>query len=117
MNKKLKTTHESIYERIKDIINNARNRALYTVNTEMVRAYWFIGKEIIEEEQRGKERARYGEELIEMLAKKLTFEFGPGFIARNLWYMRNFYLSFPKVNALRSELTWTHYRLLIRVTG
>lgn len=115
MNKKGIGKQSTIYDRIRSIISSARSKALYAVNTEMVQAYWLIGKEIVEEEQKGKRRAGYGEQLIEMLAKKLTFEFGSGFLARNLWYMRNFYLSFPKLNALRSELTWTHYRLLMRV--
>ncbi len=113
--KKELAKRDSIYEKISEIIENARTRALYAVNTEMVRAYWLIGKEIVEEEQKGKKRAEYGRELVELLAKKLTSEFGHGFIARNLWYMRNFYLCFPKLNAVRSELTWTHYRLLCRV--
>jgi len=115
MNGKNIAKKNSVYQRIRAIIEESRGRALYAVNTEMVQAYWLIGREIVEEEQKGKERAKYGEELIEMLSKKLTSEFGPGFITRNLWYMRNFYLSFPKLNALRSELTWTHYRLLMKV--
>lgn len=115
MNKKGIAKQNTIYDRIRSIISSARSKALYAVNTEMVQAYWLIGKEIVEEEQKGKRRAVYGEQLIEMLAKKLTLEFGSGFLARNLWYMRNFYLSFQKLNALRSELTWTHYRLLMRV--
>jgi predicted nuclease of restriction endonuclease-like (RecB) superfamily len=115
MKKKDIKNQSAIYERIRSIIEESRSRALYAVNTEMVRAYWLIGREIVEEEQKGKKRAGYGEELIKLLAEKLTAEFGPGFIARNLWHMRNFYLFFPKLNALRSELTWTHYRLLMRV--
>ena len=105
----------SLYQRIRNIIEKSRGKVLYAINTEMVHAYWLIGKEIVEEEQRGRKRAEYGKELIESLAEKLTSEFGSGFISRNLWYMRNFYLCFPKLNALRSELTWTHYRLLLKV--
>ncbi len=67
------------------------------------------------EEQGGKDRAEYGKTLVEELSQRLTKDFGRGFDKRNLWNMRKFYLSFQKVNALRSELTWTHYRMLLRV--
>ena len=68
-----------------------------------------------EEEQRGAARADYGKRLIRDLSKRLSKEFGKGFEKRNLWFIRSFYLAYPKVNALRSELTWTHYRILLRV--
>lgn len=103
------------YENIKQILEKARNTAYRAVNFAMVQAYWQIGKVIVEEEQKGKERAEYGKFLIKELSQRLTKECQKGFIERNLWYMRDFYLKFPKVNALRSELTWTHYRLLLKV--
>lgn len=81
----------------------------------MVMAYWQIGKIIVEEEQKGEERAEYGFSLIKEISHKLTKEYGNGFTERNIWYMREFYLKFKKVNALRAELTWTHYRLLLQV--
>ncbi|MEK6645477.1 MAG: PDDEXK nuclease domain-containing protein [Candidatus Firestonebacteria bacterium] len=81
----------------------------------MVIAYWNIGRLIVEEEQKGKKRAEYGAYLIDDLSKRLTVEFGKGFDERNLFFMKQFFLVFPKVNALRSELSWTHYRLLSRV--
>jgi len=81
----------------------------------MVQAYWHIGEVIVEEEQNGKEKAGYGKALIKELSEKLTKEYGRGLNERNLWHIRSFYLTFPKVNALRSELSWTHYRLLLRV--
>lgn len=104
-----------IYDRIRKIIENARSNIARAVNTEMVIAYWHIGKEIVEAEQGGKLRAGYGERLLETISKKLSDDFGRGFDARNLFYMRQFYLSYPKLNALRSELSWTHYRILMRV--
>ena len=67
------------------------------------------------EEQKGKERAEYGKALIKELSIRISRDYGKGFNERNLWYMRTFYSIFPKVNALRSELSWTHYRLLLRV--
>ncbi len=69
----------------------------------------------MEEEQAGKERADYGTQLIRLLAKKLVLDFGEAVDERNLYYFRKFYQVFPILNALRSELSWTHYRSLIRV--
>ena len=81
----------------------------------MVYAYWHIGKRIVEEEQDGAERAKYGKRQIEQLSKQLTVEFGKGLSVRNLRNMRSFYQTFPIRNALRTELNWTHYRCLIRI--
>jgi len=80
-----------------------------------VMCYWEIGRLIVEEEQKGKARAEYGKRLIRELSKQLSDEFGKGFDKSNLWNMRSFYLCFPKVDAVRRELSWTHYRLLLRV--
>ena len=103
------------YLRIKSILDEARQNVYRHVNTVMVKAYWNIGRLIIEEEQRGKKRANYGVMLVRDLSIKLTKEFGKGFNERNIFYMKQFYIAFPKLNALRSELSWTHYRLLMRV--
>ena len=108
-------TIESLYGQIRDIIEEARGKVYRTANFAMVQAYWQTGKLIVEEEQRGKERAEYGKTLIKQLGKRLSETHGRSFNERNLWYMKQFYLTWPKVNALRSELTWTHYRLLMRV--
>ena len=80
----------------------------------MVEAYWNIGKSIIEE-QGGNEKAEYGTGLLKELSKQMTQDFGKGFTVANLKNMRRFYLTFPNGYALRSELSWTHYRLLMRV--
>jgi len=101
--------------RVRAILQSARHQALQTVNAVMVQAYWQIGREIVEEEQRGHSRADYGARLIEELAGQLSKEFGRGFIPRNLRYMREFYQAFPNWNAVRSELSWTHHRLLSAV--
>jgi hypothetical protein len=106
---------ESIYTNIKNVLDEAHNKAIRSINFAMVQAYWQIGRLIVEEEQSGKERADYGRYLIRELSKKLSSDFGKGFDERNLWYMRSFYTTFPNVNALRSELTWTHYRILLRI--
>ena len=110
-----KVTNDKAYQQIRKVLIQARSRAWQAINTEMVACYWQIGRLIIEEEQRGETRAVYGKGLIKELSINLTDEFGRGFHQRNLWFMRNFYLAYPKVNALRSELSWTHYRLLLRM--
>ncbi len=104
-----------LFERVREILDGARSTVARSVNTEMVRAYWLIGQAIVEDEQQGAERAGYGEQIVESLAARLKAEGLKGFQARNLWRMRDFYLKFPKLNALRSELSWTHYRLLLKV--
>lgn len=105
---------EGFYEQVSTILNAARNKAYAAVNFAMVEAYWEIGRSIVEQ-QGGEERAEYGEELIEGLAERLTLDFGKGFDVRNLRFMRQFYLAFPIRNALRTELSWTHYRRLSRI--
>ncbi len=104
----------SLYQEVRQVLELARNTVYKTANTAMVKAYWEIGKLIVEK-QGGEKKAEYGSELIDSLAKELTKEFGKGFTSTNLKYMRIFYLAFPIGHALRDELTWTHYRLLMRV--
>ncbi len=106
---------DKVYRDIRTVLEKARGNAYRAVNFAMVTAYWQIGKVIVEEEQEGVKRAEYGKSLIKCLAQKLTQEYGKGFTERNLWYIRDFYMKFRKVNALRSELTWTHYRMLLRI--
>jgi len=88
----------------------------------MVQAYWQVGRLIVESEQGGQKRAAYGETVLDELSRRLTAEFGRGFTATNLRYMRQFYQAFPIHHALRDELpglrpelSWTHYRLLLGV--
>lgn len=103
---------------IKTIISNGRNRAYNATNKEIVITYWYIGRRIVEQEQKGKERAEYGQMLIEVLSDELSKEFGKSFSKRNLQYFRKFYIYFPNkkiVNACVHNLTWTHYRSLLRV--
>lgn len=94
---------ERLYERVAAILDDARARVARTVNTAMVHAYWSIGREIVETEQHGKERAGYGEAVIERLAAKLTRRFGKGFSAPNLRNMRQFFLTFPDGSAVPVE--------------
>ena len=105
---------QQFYEQIKRILSEARNKVYQTANFAMVEAYWNIGKSIVEQ-QGGEEKAEYGVRLIAELSKQMSTDFGKGFTVANLKNMRQFYLTFPKSYALRSELSWTHYRLLMRV--
>ena len=120
-----------VYDRIADILNTARTAVARSVNVEMVRAYWSIGREIVEEEQRGSYRAGYGDKLIHALAQRLGQAFGRGYSASNLKSMRQFYLTYPDLIQIRqtlsgesgrlsnsdtvSILSWSHYTLLIKV--
>ena len=106
---------QGVYQQIREVLIQARSRAWQAINTEMVACYWQIGRLIVKEEQRGKTRAVYGKGLIKELSIKLSAEFGRGFDKSNLWNMRAFFLCFQKIDALRRELSWTHYRLLLRV--
>jgi predicted nuclease of restriction endonuclease-like (RecB) superfamily len=117
MDKNLPTSAgvEQTYERIRAILSEARARAYRAINTAMVAAYWEIGQAIVEQEQQGQQRAEYGRTLVEELSLRLKSEFGKGFDRSNLWHMRSFYLSYPILDAVRRELSWTHYRLLLRV--
>ena len=115
MSKELIQNADSLYIRVKSIIEGAKGKVYYTANIEMLNSYWDIGREIIEEEQSGKERADYGKYIIRNLSERLTKEYGQGYIEQNIRNMRQFYRIFPKRNSLRSELSWTHYRHLMRV--
>ena len=81
----------------------------------MVEAYWEVGRRIVEEEQAGRERADYGKRVIAGLSDRLREEFGKGYDRSNLFHMRAFFLAYPIVDAVRRQLSWTHYRLLLRV--
>ncbi|WP_028620959.1 PDDEXK nuclease domain-containing protein [Pseudomonas sp. Ant30-3] len=97
------------------LIREARLKILRTVDTVQVQTCWQIGRHIVEFEQEGARRAAYGKRLLPTLAINRTTQFGKGFDERNLRYMRDFYQTFPIWSALRSELSWTHYRRLLRV--
>lgn len=106
---------DTLYTAINKIIEDARNTVYRTANVTMVKAYWHIGRAIVEEEQSGKERADYGKQVLKQLSEKLTEKYKKGFDESNLRHMRSFYFTYPKYDALRPELSWTHYRLLLKV--
>ena len=100
---------------IKSILLDSRQKAYTAVNFTMVEAYWLVGKRIAEQEQKGKERAEYGKYLLKRLAEELSKVFGKTLDERELRRIRQFYSMFENRDALRPELTWTHYRSLLRV--
>ncbi|MFQ1013901.1 PDDEXK nuclease domain-containing protein [Avibacterium paragallinarum] len=108
-------TDTHIITDIKQIIAQSRENAVRAVDFQRVLMYWHIGKRIFAEEQQGQERADYGAYLIKYLAQQLEPEFGSSFGRRQLELFRQFYRTFPIANALRSQLNWTQYRLLLRL--
>lgn len=129
---------EALYSRIQNLIHNAQNNIARSINTEMVTAYWLIGKAIVEEEQNGADRAKYGTHLINVLAKKLSNDFGKGFGLTTIKYIRIFYMTYANKNVMpvsstirhsvsddfanlqitprfNQNLSWTHYRTLCKV--
>ncbi len=107
--------NDDLYLSVKNILQSARDNAYRQVNFIMVEAYWNIGKQIVEEEQNGKDRAEYGSYLIKELSSRLTSEFGKGFSQRNIRNMRQFYICFPIWQTLSAKLSWSHYTLLLRI--
>ena len=105
----------ALIDDLRAIIAQGRGRAAAAVNAEVARTYWRIGERIVREEQGGAARAAYGVQVLEQVGRLLSAEAGRAFSERNLYFMRQFYLAYPRVNALRTELTWTHYRTLMRL--
>jgi hypothetical protein len=108
---------DTLYQDACQIIENARCNAVRSVDFCRVQMYWNIGKRIFEEEQQGKERADYGKYIIKNLSKRLTPEYGSGFGPRQLERARAFYRLYPIASALRTQLNWGQYKLLIATSG
>ena len=104
-----------LHQAIRALLLAARAQVRQTINTAMVQTYWHIGRMIVEDEQGGQKRAAYGKQVLPELAKRLSEEFGSGFSAQSLWNYRQFYQCFPILSAVRRELTWTHYKSLLRI--
>lgn len=104
----------NLYNQISDLLKKAQNQVRQQVNSLMVITYWNVGKIIFEDELKGK-RAEYGKEVLKELSDKLTADFGKGFDITNLRKMRQFYILYPKQDSVSLELSWTHYRHLLKV--
>lgn len=118
---------DELFQKVTQYIDTARNNIVRSVDCEMVQAYWLIGRDIIEEEQQGQQRAQYGKQLLQELSKKLTLKYGKGFSVTTLKDIRQFYKTYSAIpirHAVRGELvdsfnlklSWTHYRALMRVS-
>ena len=106
---------KTFYDDVRNIIAESQNAAIRSVDTHRVLMYWRLGERIFLEEQRGEDRAQYGSYLVKNLAKVIEPEYGSGFSVRQLELCRQFYRTYPIANALRSQLNWYQYRLLIRI--
>lgn len=135
-----RTADNPLFDRVVSILEQARQNVVRAVNTNMVLAYWLIGREIVQDVQGGVERAEYGKEVIEQLSLRLTERYGQGFSEANLQNFRKFYLAYPErlsisyplgrksgqkeishptgrelSQGFSSQLSWSHYRALMRV--
>ena len=111
----IEKTSQDIYGKIRQGIIHVQNNIRQTVNSGMVQIYWQIGEQL-DVACNGKQ-AEYGKGLLQQVSAKLTAEFGKAYSVRNLQMMRQFYLAFPNANTLCSHLSWSHYRLLMRVNN
>lgn len=112
-------THNTnrLFNKVSELLKAAQNTVLQTINTTMVETYFEIGRMIVEEEQQGEERAKYGNQLITELSKKLSSDFGKGFSSTNIKQMRSFYIFYSKSQTLSDQfkLSWSHYLFLMRM--
>jgi hypothetical protein len=106
---------DSLARQVKEIVLSAREQAFRQSNSILLQMYWQIGRLIVEDEQQGKAKAVYGKAVLKNLSRQLTLELGKGFDESNLRNRRQFYGPFPICDALRHELSWTHYRILSRI--
>lgn len=113
--KQPRNPEDKLYRSVRKVIEQAHSFVSIAANTALVRQNWEIGRLIVEDEQGGKRKAEYGKAQLANLANRLTMEYGNGYTLTNLKYMRQFYLAFPIGHAVRDELSWTHYRILMRV--
>src|SRR3989338_5881214 len=109
------SSYAALLRDITQILQKARHASYTAVNTEMLKAYFEIGRKIVEEEQKGEKRAEYGEKLLENLSKELAKEFGHGFDSSNLRMMRKFYFTYQKWETVSPKLSWSHYCELIKI--
>jgi predicted nuclease of restriction endonuclease-like (RecB) superfamily len=105
----------ALHDSIRSLLLTAKAQVRQTVNTTMVQTYWQVGRLIVEGEQGGEKRAAYGKQVLPELSQRLTEEFGGGFSVQSLWNYRQFYLQYPILSSVRRELTWTHYKSLLRI--
>ncbi len=106
----------NLIESIKEIILTSRKNIVRSVNTEMLSAYWNIGRLIVEDEQKNQERAQYGEQTLKHISKRLKAELGNGFSISNLQFMRRLFIAYPNQQTLSVKLSWSHYCELLTIS-
>lgn len=111
-----KSTYNDLLKNIGQSIESGRLNALKAINLELVKANWEIGRHIVEFEQNGKDRAKYGSDLIAKLSKDLKIRYGKGFGRRNVLDMRRFYLTFPIWQTVSAKLSWSHIIVLLSIS-
>lgn len=109
--------YKTLLNNIGSTIETARSNAAQSVNAELVKANWEIGRYIVQYEQRGKERAEYGSELLDKLSRDLKIKYGKGFSRRNVSDMRRFFIAFPIWQPVAAKLSWTHHAMLLAVSN
>lgn len=109
--------YSDLIEKISELVNKSRTELVKTINTKIVYTYWSVGKHIVDYEQKGKERADYGSELMKIISRELSAKFGKGFSRSNLQNMRLFYLNYKKSQTLSGKLSWSHYCILLGVSN
>lgn len=113
------TKEQQFYEDVRFILQQAREEAYNSANSIMTYAYWNVGRRIVEQEQYGETKARYGSYLIKNLSVQLSNEFGTGFSVANLRNCRQFYLVFPEDSygfSMAGKIPWSHLRSIMRIT-
>lgn len=107
--------YQSLISSIGQLLSEGRSHAAYAINRAIVETYWQIGKYIIEYEQNGNEKAEYGSDILNRLSRDLTARYGKGFGRANVFYIRKLYMTYPKVQTLSEQLTWSHYVELLKI--
>ncbi|MFH0763984.1 MAG: PDDEXK nuclease domain-containing protein [Candidatus Omnitrophota bacterium] len=116
MTKSIQSGYHNLIKNIGDILARGRHKAYVAVNNILVTTYWHIGKEIVDFEQHGSERADYGSDLLSHISRDLSERYGKGFSRSNVYIMRQFYLKYPKIQTLSGKLSWSHFVELLGVT-
>ncbi len=113
--KEIKRGYDTLVSEVGSLLEEARKKSYSAINEILVKTYWEIGRRIVEFEQKGEERATYGSGLLDKLSQDLTKSYGKGFSSDNLEKMRVFYLTFQNSATLSRKLSWSHYRLIMRL--
>lgn len=106
---------DKLYSEIAELLKSARQTVTSQVNTVLLATYWNVGRMIEEDEQKSQQRAEYGKQVLQVLSRRLTNEFGKGFSRPNLYWMRQLYIKYPICQTLSNKLSWSHYCELLTI--